>query len=62
MQPVQVAFKVLSSFRGCRSENRARTFEAMPRFPLFSVGEGKNRVAWVTGSYPSMNLTVAVRN
>lgn len=58
MRPIQVAFKVQLSFRGYK----ARTFEAVPRFPLFSGGEGKKRVAWVTGSCPSMNLTVAVRN
>lgn len=51
-----------SSFRGQESENRARIFETMPQFPLFSGEEGKNGVAWVTGSYPSMNLTVVVIN
>jgi hypothetical protein len=39
----------------------AKTFETMPWFLFLSGGEGKNRVAWVPGSYPTMNLTVSVR-
>lgn len=62
MQPTQVTFKVQSSFKGYKVKKTVRTLESVPRFPPFSGEVGKSRVAWVTGSYPSMNLTVAVRN